>query len=72
VNYGQIAASATRAGLTPASSFNLCGRTAEELATLLQLVHLISTHPKNREAGPDFSHLAGLGKKHERKQTASP
>jgi hypothetical protein len=29
--------------------------TAEELAVILQLLYLISLHPKTREADPDFS-----------------
>jgi hypothetical protein len=37
--------------------------TTGELAAVLQLVHLLSSHVKTREAGPDFPHQAGSGSK---------
>lgn len=38
--------------------------TPEELSVLLGLIYLLSTHPQNREAGPDFSDQTGFASKH--------
>jgi hypothetical protein len=45
--------------------------TAEELAVALELVHLLSIHPKTREAGPDFAHRTGSALKHDTNQMSA-
>jgi hypothetical protein len=45
------------------------GGSAEELSAVLQLLHLISTHPKTKKAGRDFPHQAGSALKNERKMS---
>jgi hypothetical protein len=42
--------------------------TAKELAVVLAIVHLLSIHSKNHEAGPDFPLQAGSSSKHETNQ----